>query len=164
MAPKNLTITMYALVYPDEQEVVAVTLAQARKIASDFIGHNVEHLTVGGSRKTYTVKESLFDPTRGIVVTTTTGETFVHVGLKKPTKRTSPPRVGAKKKATKPRKRGRPRKQTSAPKPLADIGIPESKVRTGIVAMFKAGMAIKQVADIFKVENEAIERVIREWL
>lgn len=148
---------MYELVYPDGQETLEVTLSEARKTASGFIGHNVEH-----EKKTYKVRTALFDPTRGVVVTTTTGETFVHVMLRKPGRVLPPPRVGAKKKTTKFRKRGRPRKQASAPKPLADIGIPEEKVRKGIAGMFKAGMTISEIAGIFEVPPVFIENLLRK--
>jgi len=49
------------------------------------------------------VKTAHFDPTKGIVITSTTGETFVHVMLRKPGKALPPPRVEVKEDGAKSR-------------------------------------------------------------
>lgn len=79
----------YELVYKDGQEPLEVTRSQACVIASHFVEKCVEH-----EKKIHVVKKAIFDSMRGIVVTTTTSEKFVHVGLGKPGKRFfSHPRV-----------------------------------------------------------------------
>lgn len=173
----------YELVYPDGQETQKVTLVEARKIASGFIGHNVEH-----GKKTYKVQAALFDPGQGVVLTTTTDETFVHVGLRKPRKAPSSsrvkdkPRIGVKLKCTcgncptcrnrkkfrrrrdkrEPRKRGRPRKDVGKVRKIACL--PVKNVNIGVKGMFKAGMTIEQIAGIFEVSSIFIEDLLREML
>lgn len=99
-------MTTYELIYPDGQENVKVSLSEAHVVASRFVEKHIEH-----EKQTYAVKKAIFDPTRGIVVTTITGETFVHVGLKEAAKRVPPPRAKAKGEATLSR-RGKPLKCT----------------------------------------------------
>ena len=193
----------YELVYKEGQDPVEVTLPEARAAALRLVGEDVEH-----EGTTYEVKEAIFDPTRGIIITTIAGKTFVLVRLKGASKRTPPPHVGAKEKKPKsrgpgslptcacgrcktcrgrehqrkwrnkkkakaaplaPRPGGQPPKQGSKGEEVRLAGtrrttsnIPEENVRSGIVAMFKAGMGISNIAETFDVSPDIIEESIRE--
>lgn len=92
----------YELVYKEGQDPVEVTLPEARAAALRLVGEDVKH-----EGTTYGVKEAIFDPTRGIVVTTIAGRTFVLVRLKGAPKKTPLPHVGAKEKKSESRGPGK---------------------------------------------------------
>lgn len=90
---------MYELIYKEGQEAVEMTLPEARAAALRLVGEDIEH-----KGTTYKVQEAHFDPTRGIVVTTIAGKTFVLVRLKNASKKPPPSHAGARKE--KPESRG----------------------------------------------------------